>query len=250
MADFGQGPRSGSRDNGLRCAGYVAVGDLDPRVADALLSALRDEGIAAYVTPSPRTQGGWLEVQHPTQLTDRLFADADRADRAKELLSSEREESIGSPAPSRPGPEPAATSPSPSGGPSGPDDEIDFDSAWQELLGSLQSTTSAAARPWPASEEVEPGAFAPPASGTLDEDPALDEHFVPPPPPPLPRLRPSTIVGWLAILLGLVILATGFDGGDLTWLAVLSILGGAGTLIWHVKEGPPPDSGWDDGAVV
>ncbi|MDQ1694696.1 MAG: hypothetical protein QOJ03_49, partial [Frankiaceae bacterium] len=35
-----EGPRRGARDNGLRCAGYVAIGDLDPRVADALLATL------------------------------------------------------------------------------------------------------------------------------------------------------------------------------------------------------------------
>ena len=42
MVEYGQGPRSGARDNGLRCAGYVPVGDLDPRVADALLESLRN----------------------------------------------------------------------------------------------------------------------------------------------------------------------------------------------------------------
>src|ERR1700689_4899444 len=94
MVEYGQGPRSGSRDSGLRCAGYVAVGDLDPRVADALLDQLRAEGIAAYVIPSPRAQGGWLEVTQPDQLTDRLYADSDRADRAGELLAREHGQSM------------------------------------------------------------------------------------------------------------------------------------------------------------
>jgi hypothetical protein len=251
VVEYGQGPRSGSRDNGLRCAGYVAVGDLDPRVADALLDTLRSEGIAAYVVPSPRAQGGWLEVTTPGQLTDRLYADAERATRAGELLTQEHDEAGGVATPPTPavppGPE---TVPPPSllDGEARP--EIDFESAWNQLLGSLQSTASSPTRPWPASEEVESGAYAPASSGTLDEDPMLDEHFVPPPPPPLPKLRKETVVALLAILGGLLLLITNFDGGDLVWLAILAILAGAGMLVWNVKDGPPRDSDGDDGAVV
>lgn len=88
MVEHGQGPRSGARDNGLRCAGYVPVGDLDPRVADALLERLRDEGIAAYVAPTPGHRGGALEVTMPSRLTDRLYADSEHAARAWELLAA------------------------------------------------------------------------------------------------------------------------------------------------------------------
>src|SRR3954470_10009670 len=109
MADYGQGPRSGARDNGLRCSNYVMVGDLDPRIADSLLETLRGEGIAAYVTPTPASQGGFLETRHPSRLTARLYADATRTERAHELL---------------PTPDPTT--------------EIDFDSAWQQVLQSLQ----------------------------------------------------------------------------------------------------------------
>jgi hypothetical protein len=222
--DYGQGPRSGARDNGLRCASYVAVGDLDPRIADSLLAALREEGIAAYVTPTPAQRGGYLELQLPAKLTDRLYADVDHLDRAKALL---------------PGPDPTQ--------------EIDFDSAWQQVLSSLQTPSEGALPPWPVSEDVEPGDDKPvadslPIGGTPYEEP--EEHFVPPPPPPLPRLRTVTIVSLLAIVAGLVILVTGFDGGSLTWLAIVAIAGGAGAIVWHMKDGPPIDSGWDDGAVV
>jgi hypothetical protein len=250
MVEYGQGPRSGSRDNGLRCAGYVAVGDLDPRVADALLDALRSEGIAAYVVPSPRAQGGWLEISQPGQLTDRLYADSDRADRATELLTQEHEESAPTQPPALPAPSgPPLVPPLPASG-TDASPEIDFDSAWNQLLGSLQSTASSTTRPWPASEEVEAGAFATPSPGTLDEDPILDEHFVPPPPPPFPKLRKETIIGLLAILGGIILLGTDFDDGSLAWLAILAILAGAGTLIWNVKDGPSRDSDDDDGAVV
>jgi hypothetical protein len=224
VVEHSQGPGSGARDNGLRCAGYLAVGDLDPRVADALLESLRDEGIAAYVSPTPAARGGYLEVAVPARLTDRLYADSERVERAAELLAAT--------------PSDTATEP-----------DIDFDAAWQQLLGSLQSSPGAPAAQGPGAEEL---TCAPSAPMELPDggDPALEDHFVPPPPPPLPRLRPVTVVSLLSILAGLVVLATGFDGGALVWLAVLAILGGVVALVYHLKDEPPADSGWDDGAVV
>jgi hypothetical protein len=240
VVEYGQGPRSGARDNGLRCTGYVAVGDVDPRVADALLETLRTEGIAAYVTPTPAAQGGYLELRLPAQPSDRLYADSTRVERAGELLAAESE------------PAPAAATP-----------EIDFESAWQQVLGSLQSTAaSAPVPPWPASEEIDSRTSQVPVSlpigstnpvgddAVMTNDPALEDHFVPPPPPPLPKLRRTTVMALTAIFGGLVVLATGFDGGGFAWLAILAILGGGARLVWQVKEGPPTDSGWDDGAVV
>jgi hypothetical protein len=216
MVDHGQGPRSGSRDNGLRCAGYIAVGDVDPRVADDLLETLRSEGIAAYVSPTPSAQGGYLDVPVPTSLTDRLYADSTQAERATELLAA---------APSR---APATPMPPPM-----PGHEIDFESEWAKLVGTLQS----------------PDAPTEPLGGPA-ADPDLEGHFVPPPPPPLPRLRPVTIASLVAILLGLIMIVTNLDGGALIWLAIVAILGGGAALVYHLKDGPPTDSGWDDGAVV
>lgn len=224
MVEHGQGPGSGARDNGLRCAGYLAVGDLDPRVADALLESLRAEGIAAYVSPTPAARGGYLEVTLPSRLTDRLYADSERVERAAELLAAAPADTAGQA-------------------------DIDFEAAWQQLLGSLQSSPDAPAPQWPVGDELA-GTTAGPSEPAAGGDPALDEHFVPPPPPPLPRLRPVTVVALLSILAGLVVLATDFDGGALTWLAVLAILGGAAALVYHLKDEPPTDSGWDDGAVV
>jgi hypothetical protein len=219
------GPRSGARDNGLRCASYAAVGDLDPRVADAMLETLRSEGIAAYVIPTPGARGGYLEVHVPSRLTDRLFADAERAERAGELMAGADTHT-----------------------------EIDFESAWQQLLGSLQSPESASpapvAPPWPASEDVEDVEDVEGSMVTLSGDPALDEHYVPPPPPPLPRLRRVTLLALLAIAAGLFEIVTGFDNADLGWLGIPALLVGGGTLVWHLKDGPPRDSGWDDGAIV
>jgi hypothetical protein len=222
--EYGQGPRSGARDNGLRCATYVAVGDLDPRVAGALLDALRDEGIAAYVTPTTAPRGGYLESPPPSGLTDRLYADADHAERARELL----------PAPD-------------------PTDKIDFDSAWQQVLSSLQTPATSPVPSWPVSEDVEPGTTTSvpvelPIGGTPHVD--EDDHFEPPPPPPFPSLRRVTWISLTAIAVGIVVLLTGYDDGQLFWPAIVAIVTGVATLVWHMKDGPPTDSGWDDGAVV
>jgi hypothetical protein len=101
---------------------------------------------------------------------------------------------------------------------------------------------------------VEPGAAVPAADTDEDDDgdddEEEDEHFEPPAPPPLPRLRPVTIGALVAIVLGLAELATGYLGAEFTPVAVLAVVGGAGSLVWHMRNGPPTDSGWDDGAVV
>jgi hypothetical protein len=226
------GPRRGTRDNGLRCAGYVAVADLDPRVADALLATLRDAGIAAYAAPTPATNDGTLESRLPDRPVDRLWVDDRQTQRARELVEDEAAETR---APAVPAEPLTTTSPDP-----------DFDAAWQGVLASLQSTPESPMPAWP-DEDSEPAD----SEAELEPvDPADDAHFVPPPPPPLPRLRPATLAALASIAFGLAILATNFDGGSLTILAVLALFGGLGSLIWNMRNGPPTDSGWDDGAVV
>jgi hypothetical protein len=230
MVDHGAGPSSGARDNGLRCAGYVAVGDVDPRIADALLETLRHQGIAAYVVPTPGSRGGYLEVQLPSRPTDRLFADSAAAERAVELLADATVHDD-------------AVTDDPA------DPEIDFEASWRQLVGSLQSGGGS----------LGDGSFGDASAGDSTSipvelpaggDPALEEHFVPPPPPPLPRLQRVTIVALLAIVAGLVVLATNIAGGSLMWLGLIAVVSGVATLVWHLKDGPPSDSGWDDGAVV
>lgn len=250
--------RSGARDNGLRCAGYNAIGDLDPRVADAMLEALRDHGIAAYVTPTPGSRGGYLEVKLPAEMTSRLFVDATKVDAATKLVGIERQEEAATaapptpPTPGEPRPEPSPSNePSPSIEPSPSNEPAltsdgDIDAAWQQLLVSLQAPSTAVEPSWPSSEDVGP---APDFIGepfNLDED----EHFVPPPPPPVPRLRPVTIGALAAIIGGILVLVTQVDDGSWDWAAIIAIIAGGISLAWHVKEGPPTDSGWDDGAVV
>jgi hypothetical protein len=250
VAEHGHGPRSGTRDNGLRAARYVAVGDFDPRVADAALQSLREEGIAAYVAPTPGERGGYLEMRLPPKPTDRLYVDEHRAAVACDLLAGDPVEprSVDS-SPARGEPTTAAASGLPGAA------DIDVNVAWEQVLLSLRSTDTAD-HPWPDSEDVDVAlegntddvaAALAGESSVLDEP---DEHFVPPPPPPLPKLQPPTVISLLAIVAGILVNVTGFDGGDLDWLGIGAIIAGCGGLVWRAKEGPPNDSGWDDGAVV
>jgi hypothetical protein len=59
-----------------------------------------------------------------------------------------------------------------------------------------------------------------------------------------------TLAALAAIAVGLLMLATNFDGGSWTFIAVVAVLGGLASLVWNMRNGPPTDSGWDDGAVV
>jgi hypothetical protein len=211
------GSRRGSRDNGLRCANYAPVADLDPRVVDALLAALREEGIAAYAAPTPAATGGAMEVRLPSRPIDRLWVDDTQVTRAKVLVDRESSEQ---PAPA----------------------DVDFESAWQQVLASLQATPGPATPSWPEEE--------PPADLDYSYDPADEAHFEPPPPPPLPRLRKATLGALAVMVFGLLIIATDVAGGSLRIVGILALIGGAASLVWNMRQGPPTDSGWDDGAVV
>ncbi|MEV0681880.1 hypothetical protein AB0I60_35705 [Actinosynnema sp. NPDC050436] len=85
-----------------------------------------------------------------------------------------------------------------------------------------------------------------------DDDP--DDHFVPPDPPPLPALRAGTVAALLLILLGVVLLLFpglfGLTSAVGTPVALVVLCSGAGWLVLRIRNGPPPDSGWDDGAVL
>ena len=212
-----EGPRRGARDNGLRCANYAPVADLDPRVVDALLAALREEGIAAYAAPTPATTGGAMELRLPSRPIDRLWVDDTQVTRAKDLVDRESSEALA----------PA---------------DVDFESAWQQVLASLQATPGPATPSWPEEE--------PPDDLGESYDPADEAHFEPPPPPPLPRLRKATLGALAVMAFGLLIIVTNVAGGSLRIVGLLALIGGAASIVWNMRQGPPTDSGWDDGAVV
>src|SRR3954452_21889151 len=111
--------RRGTRDNGLRCGSYSPAGEVAPRVADALLSALRDEGIAAYAAPAPAVTGGLMGPRLPDSPTDRVWVDEQDPARAKEVESRHAGAVDEAPAGAR-----------------------DIDAASQQVLAALQSTSA------------------------------------------------------------------------------------------------------------
>jgi hypothetical protein len=248
----------GTRDNGLRCAGYQPLADLDPRIADAMLVTLRAAGIAAYAAPTPATSGAYGELQLPSLPTDRLWADGEQIDRARDLLADQTSEPPGLASTALASTElTSADSVAPA--PSGPT-SVDFDTAWQQVLTSLRSPSVREPDPrWPATEGAVVGADEDTdlarVAEDLDEefegiDPADLEHYVPPPPPPLPRLRSVTVGAVAAIVAGVLALAFNVDNGAWRYPAFVAIIAGAISLVWNMRQGPPTDSGWDDGAVV
>jgi hypothetical protein len=297
------------RDNGFVARHYVPLADLDPRLADAMLEALRAEGIAAYVVPSTGQLGGYLEVHLPERPRDRLWVDRRHHDRATALLSvhGDRPDLIA--APSTPdqldgeqvdgGESPDAT----------PDNHIDgapyggdsTDDVWAQIVAGFDLPTTVGPGQWPLAEDLPPdsdqpgsdrhrpssieslytgtqetgdqspvprrivrpvdpspdagtssGAAATP-SGEYDPLSILDEHFVPGPPPPLPRLRRGTRWALAAIVVGVVlIVGQAFLDAvpDAVFLGVLFVVGGFIGLVAMMREDRPSDSDPDDGAVV
>lgn len=88
-------------------------------------------------------------------------------------------------------------------------------------------------------------------SDAADSD---DEHYEPPEPPPMPRLRAGTIVAIAMLALGALLLVApaliGIPDRIATPIALVSLATGIGLLVLRMRSGPPPDTGWDDGAQV
>jgi hypothetical protein len=257
-------PPVGSRGNGLSAGGWALVADCDPRVADELLTLLADAAIAACAAPSTGERGGYLEVRLPRRPVDRLYVDAARRADAEKLVRTRLAEPMGQ-----------LTGPA---SPSANDEAFDaIVAGWSvQQLGD-----------WPDAENVRPDEPPPTErrrrpttpeptprqdTGLLDPggllydstigegQPSADpfegdeNHYVPPPPPPAPKLRSATKVAWIAIVLGIAALLA----VPLGWIADtqladlvggMFVLGGVGSLIYHLRDDSPHD-GPDDGAVV
>lgn len=153
----------------------------------------------------------------------------------------------------------------------------DPDAAWQQILDGWGRESEAPVPPWPVSEDVDdtPAAAPEPSAGgrrlrrrtdPVEPDDALpawlepdaledDGHYVPPAPPPVPRFRRNTVGALVAFTVGLVLVfAPGLVGQvsstGLGTVGIALMVGGAGALVWHMRDAPPTDSGPDDGAVV
>ncbi|WP_245849007.1 hypothetical protein [Lentzea kentuckyensis] len=95
-------------------------------------------------------------------------------------------------------------------------------------------------------------------TGLVDEPERRDrddeDHYVPPEPPPFPVLRASTLAALGLFVLGIVLLVApglfGLQPRIGTPLSLVALCAGVGWLILRMRNTPPPDSGWDDGAQV
>jgi hypothetical protein len=229
------------RGNGLTADAYVPLADLTPQLADAMLAALREAGIAAYAAPAPGETGGYLDVRLPEEPTDRLYADASAKEDAEDILEERLPELREEYATSR-----------------------DEEQIFAEIVASFNRPAEGGEMPWPAEENIdvvseEPGEdssgeraltarVVKPASGE-DED---DDHYIPPPPPPLPKPDATTRFAWIALLGGpLYLLASVFLRWEVpSWAAftaVAAFIGGFVALVLRMGDEPPED---DDGAVV
>lgn len=270
------------RSNGLPAARYTPLVDLAPHFADALLEALRDEGVAAYAAPSPGVRGPSLDVRLPNRPTDRVWVDAGASERAHHVLDARLAEYVDAEGevsarpllarPVRPG-----TDPSPA----------DTDAAWRAIVAGYDRTGTEPVPRWPTVEDFaepadgsgdgdspDPGSSVvvrEPADGGWEEDAPDDEdapaaeteqpteddegHYEPPPPPPLPRLDLNTKLSWLGLLGGPLYLIFSawlgwslFEGAEL--LAIGAFVGGFASLVYRMKDRPDEDDPGDDGAVV
>jgi hypothetical protein len=237
------------RGNGLTADAYVPLADLTPQLADAMLAALREAGIAAYAVPAPGELGGYLDVRLPEEPTDRLYADASARPAAEEILETRLPELRADYAASR-----------------------DEDQIFAEIVASFDQPSAGGETPWPAEENIDdslddstdeseteqPGEstgeltltarVVKPATDDDDED----DHFIPPPPPPLPKPDALTRFAWIALLGGPVYLvASVFLSWEVpSWaafVAVAAFIGGFVALVLRMGDEPPDD---DDGAVV
>lgn len=251
------------RENGLRAAAYVAVADLHPQLADLMLAALADEGVAAYASPSPTAPGRGLTMpqQLPGGPVDRLWVDRAATVTARRVLDDKlpelRAELESAAVETVTGSSDASRDPDQSAGGVLVDDDT-----WAGIIASYRAES--AARPGepevsapvadpPAAEwpEVAERAAATPARRVTD-DPG--DHYEPPPPPPLPLADTTTRMAWAGLIGGplLLLLSTILDWNLASWAQVVGVAAtvvGFVTLVARMKDGGD-DSDSDHGAVV
>lgn len=151
--------------------------------------------------------------------------------------------------------------------------QSDEDEVWRQIVASFneKAEDASAEQPWPDRENVaveaghedddarEPG-HEPQDEAEDDPDGSAEQaddegHYVPPPPPPLPHGDALSRLSWVALFGGpaYLLLAAVLDWpmeGWIVFTAVAAFIGGFVTLVVRMGDGPPPDSGWDDGAVI
>jgi hypothetical protein len=236
------------KDNGLHATSYSRLVDVESHLVDGLLERLREEEVAAYVAPAGGRRGPYGDTVLPGTPSDSVYVDSAHRDHAQTVVDRYLAEIA---------------------------DEL----AWAGIVAGFDTPSGDAVPRWPTSEDVdepEPGSRAGrvlrPAEtigfeelrdavesaakeqqGEHADDP--EDHFQPPAPPPVPV--PDTVgrFAWAAVLGGplFLLLGTIFHWDISGWpgfLGLAAFVGGFVTLVARMKDRPPTDSGYDDGAVV
>ncbi|NHC12373.1 hypothetical protein [Motilibacter deserti] len=257
------------RDNGLPGTDFVAVADLEPQLADAMLELLRDAGMAAYADAAAPRRGPYNEYHLPDRPTDRLFVERSAAEQARQLLRerlpslraeySAHHEPAGAP-------DGAAGARDVPDGEQGKWPEVD-EEVWAGIVASFRAPSADPVGRWPAHEDVDAAAGTrdepvvhdevPPSAPPPPPPPAVareeEDHYEPPAPPPLPRVGLLVGSAWAAVLgaplFFIIALCVHIDVQG--WLGLLGVGAFvAGFLVLVSRLGDGPEDGWDDGAVV
>jgi hypothetical protein len=179
------------RGNGLSADTYAPLTDLTPEMADVMLSALREAGIAAYASPFDRPDTETASETVPDGPLDRLYVDTSMRSTAETVLrlhlTRPREDhSPESDTIDTPGTPDTAdtvdtdtaiigTDAAGKAGTSTPD-ERDDDAVWAEIVASFEATPEAGATPWPDEENVrEENEKGDDAGGEADQEAVRDE---------------------------------------------------------------------------
>jgi hypothetical protein len=133
--------------------------------------------------------------------------------------------------------------------------DTDVDAAFAQIVAGWEREHGHTEWPDDESAESSESVAEPEQAPDTEDEPLEDEgHFVPPEPPPLPRPQPQTLGAIALILLGVALLAIpsliGFSAQVSLALGLLAVSGGIVWLIARLRQGPPTDSGWDDGAQL
>jgi hypothetical protein len=222
---------SGRLDNGLHASAYVPLTDVDPDVGQQLLAALGRARIAAYLGPAPAAES---ERQ-------RLFVASDERVDARTIVAA-AVRALDATQPELPQSDPLAG--------------VDTDAEFDALVADWKIDTVAAVREAERDltrEDAEWRArLIKPQSRDevwLDED-----HYVPPPPPPLPRLAAPTIIAMSILAISILLLGLGGEFGLASSLTLVLGLGGlllgGGILFTRVREYRRDEEQGDDGAEI
>jgi hypothetical protein len=246
----------------LTAASYRPVADLDPRVADALLAELKEQGVAAYTRPVESTSmSGFDRPEFREGALDRLYVDAGASAKVREQLDDKDPDLVSD----------------------------NDDLTWAQIVAGFDQPISTEVAPWPANEDVDTGEVeeddaaaeraawlrstrlrAERLAGRSGDDEGWDEDddsttaavrapdqdagFVPQPPAPLPKLEPYKQLAWIGVIGGPALLLFGalFTIALPDWVAVLAVGGFVGGFLTLVATMDSRDDDQDpgSGAVV